>query len=72
VADLWITQPGWGIISGALFLKSNRVHPTLLLACERLPRTRGIRGLRGKHMCHVYWVFPCRVYIDSNHRDSQI
>jgi hypothetical protein len=27
---------------------------------------------RGKHTCHVGQVFPCRVYIDSNHRDSQI
>jgi hypothetical protein len=27
---------------------------------------------RGKRKCHVYQVFPCRVYIDSNHRDSQI
>jgi hypothetical protein len=27
---------------------------------------------RGKRMCHVGRVFPCRVYIDSNRRDSQI
>jgi hypothetical protein len=27
---------------------------------------------RGKCMCHVGRVFPCRVYIDLNHRDSRI
>jgi hypothetical protein len=26
----------------------------------------------GKRTCHVDRVFPCRVYIDSNCRDSQI
>jgi hypothetical protein len=44
---------GTGIMTGALFLGSSRVHPTLLMACERLPRmwttykkrTRGVRGL---------------------------
>jgi hypothetical protein len=42
-----------GIVSGALFLRSNRVRPTLLMASERLShtwtarrkRTCGIRGL---------------------------
>jgi hypothetical protein len=42
-----------GVMSGALFLKSSRVHPTLLLACKRLlctwiarrKCTRGVRGL---------------------------
>jgi hypothetical protein len=42
-----------GVVSGALFLGSSRVHPTLLVACERLPRmgtarrkrTPGVRGL---------------------------
>jgi hypothetical protein len=41
------------IVSRALFLRSSRVHPTLLMASERLPRTWtthknrtcGIRGL---------------------------
>jgi hypothetical protein len=40
-------------VSGALFLKSGRVHPTLVMASERLPRTWtarrkrtcGVRGL---------------------------
>jgi hypothetical protein len=44
---------GLGVVSGALFLKSSRVRPTLLMACERLPhtwtthrkRTSGVRGL---------------------------
>jgi hypothetical protein len=29
-------------------------------------------GWRGKRMCHVGQVFPGRVYIDSNRRDSRI
>jgi hypothetical protein len=44
---------GLGVVSGALFLKSSRVRPTLLMAYERLSRTGiarikctlGIRGL---------------------------
>jgi hypothetical protein len=47
---------GLEVVSGALFLRSSRVHPTLLMACERLPHmgtahrklTRGIRGLAYK------------------------
>jgi hypothetical protein len=27
---------------------------------------------RGKRTCHMYRVFPYRVYIDSNRRDSRI
>jgi hypothetical protein len=30
---------GLGVVSGALFLRSSRVHPTLLMACERLSCT---------------------------------
>jgi hypothetical protein len=30
---------GLGIVSGSLFLRSSRVRPTLLMACERLPHT---------------------------------
>jgi hypothetical protein len=71
---------GLGVVSGALFLESSRVHPTLLMAYERLPRmctaTGSIRGAymnwRGNHMCCVYQVFPYRVYIDSNRSDSRI
>jgi hypothetical protein len=44
---------GLRVVSGALFLRSSRVRPTLLMACERLPRTwtvhkkrtQGVRGL---------------------------
>jgi hypothetical protein len=41
-----------GIMSGALFLVTNMVCPTMLMASERLPRTRTARrkrtrGLRG-------------------------
>jgi hypothetical protein len=52
-----------GVVSGALFLQSSRVRPTLLMAYERLPptwtarrkHTRGVRGLpagsvRGAYM----------------------
>jgi hypothetical protein len=34
--------------------------------------SRVIRGPSVESMWHVGWDFPCRVYIDSNHRDSQI
>jgi hypothetical protein len=42
-----------GVVSGALFLGSSRVHPTLLVACERLlcigtahrKRMPSVRGL---------------------------
>jgi hypothetical protein len=30
---------GLRVVSGALFLRSSRVRSTLLMACERLPRT---------------------------------
>jgi hypothetical protein len=44
---------GLGVVSGALFLGSSRVRPTLLMACEKLPRMGtahrkcmpGVRGL---------------------------
>jgi hypothetical protein len=35
-------------------------------------RTLGVRGLVWKAYVSCCRVFPCRVYIDSNHRDSQI
>jgi hypothetical protein len=34
--------------------------------------SRAIRGLSVENMWHVGRVFPCRVYIDSNYRDSKI
>jgi hypothetical protein len=51
---------------------------------QRLMKGCHVRGLpvgsvrrayvdwRKKRTCHVDQVFPCRVYIDSNHRDSQM
>jgi hypothetical protein len=33
---------------------------------------RAYMDWRGKRMCHIDQVFPYRVYIDSNHRDSWI
>jgi hypothetical protein len=69
-----------GIVLGDLFLRRNRVRPTLLMASERLPRMRitveSVRVMymdwRRKHTCRVDRVFPCRVYIDLNRRDSRI
>jgi hypothetical protein len=37
---------GLGVVSGALFLRSSRFHPTLLVAYERLPRTGTARRKR--------------------------
>jgi hypothetical protein len=43
---------GLEVVSGALFLGSSRVRPTLLVACERLPRMgtvhrKHMSGIRG-------------------------
>jgi hypothetical protein len=40
-----------GIVSGALFLRSSRVCPMLLMASERLSRTWTAHR---KHMCDVH------------------
>jgi hypothetical protein len=41
-----------GVVSGAIFLGSSRVDPTLLMACERLPRTWTTHRKRMQgHMC---------------------
>jgi hypothetical protein len=69
-----------GIISGVLFLESGRVRPTLLSQCERLPHTGtaygkhtyGVRGPDQEAYVSCVSSFPCRVYIDSNHHDSQM
>jgi hypothetical protein len=37
---------GLGVVSRALFLRSNRVRPMLMMACERLPRTWTARRKR--------------------------
>jgi hypothetical protein len=57
---------GLGVVSGALFLRSSRVHPTLLVACERLPctettrwkHTLSVRGLAWKAYVSYLSGFP--------------
>jgi hypothetical protein len=57
---------GLGVVSGALFLGSSRVCPTLLVACERLPRmgiahrkrTLGLRGLAWEAYVSCWLGFP--------------
>jgi hypothetical protein len=68
------------IMSGALFLRSSRIHLTLLGQCERLPhkgtvrrkRMCGVRGLAWKAYVSCVSGFPCRVYIDLNRHSSRI
>jgi hypothetical protein len=69
-----------GIVSGAI---SSRAV-ALSIAVDDFAKGYLVRGLlagsvyrvyvdwRGKRTCRVDRVFPCRVYIDSNHRDSWI
>jgi hypothetical protein len=71
---------GLGVVLGALFLGSSRVRPTLIMAYERLSRmwtaTERVHGAYvdwcKKCTCHVYRVFPYKMYINLNHRDSRI
>jgi hypothetical protein len=46
---------GLGVVSGALFLRSSRVRPTLLVACERLPRTGTAHMKRTPGVCGLAW-----------------
>jgi hypothetical protein len=55
------------IVSGAIFLESSGIHPNLLVTRKRLLCVNRVGC-----MWHVGRVFPYRVYIDSNHHDSQI
>jgi hypothetical protein len=74
------TQPGWEVESGALFLGSSesvQLYWVSVKSCHvRGPPTGSIRRAyvdwHEKRTYYVCWVFPCRVYIDSNRRDSQI
>jgi hypothetical protein len=59
---------GLGVVSGALFLGTSRIHLMLLMACERLPRTWIARRKRTRGVHGLAW----KTYIDSNHRDSWI
>jgi hypothetical protein len=68
------------IMSGALFLGSSGIHPNLLVICERLLYiycvryvwSGTIRRLSVGCVCRVGRGFFCRLYIDSNHRNSRI
>jgi hypothetical protein len=63
---------GLGVMLRALFLRSSRVRPTLLMACERLSHTwttrrkhtRGIRGLTWEVYVLCVSAFP----LDGVHR----
>jgi hypothetical protein len=68
------------IVSGALFLRSSGIRPNLFVACEMLLYVDHVRYVWSMVICglsvesgwRVGRVFPCRVYIDLNYRDSQI
>jgi hypothetical protein len=57
---------GLGVVSGDLFLGSSRVRTTLLVVCERLPRTGtahrkrmlGVRELAWKAYVSCWSTFP--------------
>jgi hypothetical protein len=44
-----------GFVSGALFLGSSWVCPTLLMACERLPRMGTVRRKHMSDVCGLAW-----------------
>jgi hypothetical protein len=80
-ADPWIGQPACcGLCREPFF--SGAVGSVEI--CRRLVKGCHVRGSpagsvrwayvdrHGKRTCRVGRVFPCRVYIDSNHRDSRI
>jgi hypothetical protein len=75
----WMTIVLW-IVSGALLLRCSesiqicwRLYETLLYIDRvRYVWSWTIRGLSVKSVWRVGRVFTCRVYIDSNHRDSRI
>jgi hypothetical protein len=68
------------IVTGALFLRSSGIQSNLSMTHERMlcidhVRYVWSRTLRGLSLGCVWRVgrgFPCRVYIDSNRRDSRI
>jgi hypothetical protein len=79
--DSWIGQPACcGLCQESFF--SGAVRSVQI--CRRLVKGFHVRGLstgsvrrayldcRGKRTCRAGRVFPCRVYIDSNHCDSRI
>jgi hypothetical protein len=68
------------IVSKAPFLRISGIHPNLLLAHKRLLYVDYVRyvwsmiihRLSMESVWLVDQVFPCRMYIDSNRRDSRI
>jgi hypothetical protein len=52
---LWTTQPSGEVESGALFLESSSIHPTLLTTCETLPRTGTARRKRKPSVRGLEW-----------------
>jgi hypothetical protein len=46
---------GLGVVSGVLFLGSNRVCPTLLMTCERLSHTWTARRKRTQDVRGLAW-----------------
>jgi hypothetical protein len=65
---------------GSNFSQEQCIYPTLLTTHERLLYadhvryvwSRATHGPSVESMWHIGRVFSCRVYIDSNHHDSQI
>jgi hypothetical protein len=76
----WTTQLGWEVESGALFLGSSESVQLCWVSVKdchvRGPPTESVHRAyvdwRGKRTWRVGRVFPCRVCINSNRRDSQI
>jgi hypothetical protein len=68
------------IVLGALFLRSSRICPNLSASHEGLLYVDHVRyvwswtihRLSMESVWYVGWVFPCKVYIDSNRRNSRI
>jgi hypothetical protein len=52
----WTTQSGWEVESGALFLRSSSICPTLLMTYKRLPRTGTARRKRTPGVHQLEWV----------------
>jgi hypothetical protein len=68
------------IVSGAFFLGSSGIRLNLSVTHKRLlcvdhvryVWSMTIRRLSVGCVWHVDWIFPCRMYIDLNRRDSRI
>jgi hypothetical protein len=79
--DIRISQPScWGLCWEPFLIRNSGSVRRCWRWCERLLYVNHVRyvwswTIRGLSMESVWRVgqgFPCRVYIDSNHRDSQI